>query len=84
MRAFFVAGLVDRLQHLFAELRRVGEDVLDQFRREIRELRQVALLVDLQKFVQNKAVIVERRSASDLDRKSLRNSAERAVRRQAW
>ena len=62
MRAFLVTRLVDRVQHFLAELGRVGQDVFDEIGRKVGELRQVALLVDLQQFVQNKAEIVERRA----------------------
>ena len=44
MRALFVARLVDRLEDLFAELARVGEDVVQQVRRQLAEIRQVAVL----------------------------------------
>ena len=52
MAAFLVAGLVEGLQHLLAELRGVASRMSSiSVRRQVGELRQVALLFDLQKLV---------------------------------
>ena len=59
MATFLVAGLVERLQHFLAELRGVDENVVDQLGRKIGELRQVALLLQFQELVHQKAKIVD-------------------------
>ncbi len=58
MAAFLVAGLVDGLKHVLADLARVGQDVVDQVGREVFEARQVALLFRFQEFVDQEAVIL--------------------------
>ena len=58
---FFVPGLVDGLQDLLAEFPRIGENVVDQLGREVAELRQVTMLFRFQEFMNQKAVILDRR-----------------------
>ena len=55
MAAFLVARLVEGLQHFLAELAGIGQDVVDQVGRQVLELRQVAMLFDLQEFVDQEA-----------------------------
>src|SRR6185312_10319632 len=62
MAAFLVAGLVDRLQHLFAKLAGIGQDVVDQIGRQILELGKIAMFFHFQEFMDEKAIILDRRA----------------------
>ncbi len=62
MAAFLVAGLIDRLQDLLAQLARIGENVVDQVGGEVAELRQVAMFLRFQEFVDQEAIILDRRA----------------------
>ena len=60
MAAFFIAALVQRLQHFFGKLRRVGQNVVHQIGRHLLELRQIALLFQLQKFGDEELYVIDR------------------------
>src|SRR6185312_14337081 len=56
--ALRVARLIEGMEHLLAELSRVGEDVVDKLCRQVGKSRQVAVLVHLQHLVDQEAVIL--------------------------
>ena len=60
MAAFFIAALVQRLQHFFGKLRRVGQNVVHQIGRHLLELRKIALFFQLQKFGDEELHVVDR------------------------
>ena len=60
MAAFLVAGLIERMKNFLAELSRIGENVVDQIGRQVRESGQVGLLFDLEKLVHEEFVVFDR------------------------
>ncbi len=57
--AFRVAGLVQRVQHLFTEFSRIGENVVGKLRRQVGKPRQVAMLFRFQDFTDQETVVVD-------------------------